>query len=454
MVGFYILALTASAALLWVAYAMFADLNPQTAPLFPLCLAGALSILWSIVPRPDRFVPPGPRLDPAREPELFGLLQELATATSQAMPTDVYIVTAPMAFVAQRGGVMGFGGHRVMALGLPLMHVLSVQEFKAMVVHEFGHFHAGDVALGPWTHKTRAAIDRTSFVPYARLFLRVTRAVSRRQELIADELAARVAGADAVISGLRKMLTAQAAFDGYWNGELGPIFGSGVRPPVNAGFARYLESPAVGAGVDVFLDHQKALPTRSYDTHPSLADRTAALAGFASPANGDERCAACLLSQAAELEDRVLATVSLDLAALKRVEWEQVAEVACMPIWRNRVKAHGHLLGRCTMATIPVARADLLRIGSSLFPAQASLPDDLHIGRAWQLVVGAIGVALEPLGWKPHLSPGTEVTFARNGHALRPWSELNAMTNGSCTRAEWCSRCAELGIDEVSLGIL
>ena len=58
MVGFYILALTASAALLWVAYAMFADLNPQTAPLFPLCLAGALSILWSIVPRPDRFVPP------------------------------------------------------------------------------------------------------------------------------------------------------------------------------------------------------------------------------------------------------------------------------------------------------------------------------------------------------------------------------------------------------------
>jgi Zn-dependent protease with chaperone function len=41
------------------------------------------------------------------------------------------------------------------------MQALTVDEFKRVLTHEFGHYHSGDVALGPWIHKTQAAMART-----------------------------------------------------------------------------------------------------------------------------------------------------------------------------------------------------------------------------------------------------------------------------------------------------
>src|SRR2546430_1534059 len=107
-------------------------------------------------------------------------------------------------------------GRRVMGLGLPLLQALTVDEVKGVLAHEFGHYHAGDVALGPWIHKTRVMMLRTTaqlsesvlrfiFIGFATLFLRITHAVSRRQEYIADEVAANVVGSHAMASGLRKL---------------------------------------------------------------------------------------------------------------------------------------------------------------------------------------------------------------------------------------------------------
>src|SRR5262245_41315408 len=99
--------------------------------------------------------------------------------------------------------MMGFGSRRVMGLGLSLLQVLSVSQLRAVVAHEFGHFHGGDTKLGPWIYKTRAAIGRTieglaecssllqkPFLWYGKAFLRMTHAVSRRQEFTADALLA------------------------------------------------------------------------------------------------------------------------------------------------------------------------------------------------------------------------------------------------------------------------
>ena len=64
--------------------------------------------------------------------------------------------------VAERGGVMGAGSRRVMGVGLPLLDLLTVPQFRAVLAHEFGHFVGGDTRLGPWIYKTRAAIGRTT----------------------------------------------------------------------------------------------------------------------------------------------------------------------------------------------------------------------------------------------------------------------------------------------------
>ena len=124
-------------------------------------IAGGGLILWSIIPRPDRFVPPGPRLGEEDQPRLFQVIREVAEQTGQAMPADVFLVFDMNAWVAQRGGVMGIGSARVMGLGIPLLQYLTLPELKAVLAHEFGHYHGGDTKVGPWIYKTRAAIGRT-----------------------------------------------------------------------------------------------------------------------------------------------------------------------------------------------------------------------------------------------------------------------------------------------------
>ena len=121
MLGFYILALAIAGALIYIPYAewMYArSLHPKLAF---FCLLGAGTILWSILPRRDRFIPPGPSLEPKEHPQLFAVLAGIAEATRQQMPSEVYLIAEVNAWVMDRGGIMGCGSRRVMGLGLPLL---------------------------------------------------------------------------------------------------------------------------------------------------------------------------------------------------------------------------------------------------------------------------------------------------------------------------------------------
>src|SRR5262245_15126879 len=136
LIGFYVLALSIAGALaVW----------PFLLPHFPgklgaVSVFSALLILWSILPRIDRFPDPGPRITKKDHPRLFAVLEQTAADTGQSMPREVFLVGDMNAFVTQRGGIMGIGSRRVMGLGVPLMQTLTVDEFRAVVAHEFGHF--------------------------------------------------------------------------------------------------------------------------------------------------------------------------------------------------------------------------------------------------------------------------------------------------------------------------
>lgn len=160
LIGFYALALGIAGGLLWTVYAQFAagHFIPKLA-LIAVIIAGV--IVWSILPRPDKFEPPGPELSEEEHPRLFELIRDVAKRTDQEMPSEVYLVGDVNAFVMQRGGVMGFFSRRVMGLGLPLLSLLTVSELRGVLAHEFGHYHGGDTKLGPWIYKTRGAIGRT-----------------------------------------------------------------------------------------------------------------------------------------------------------------------------------------------------------------------------------------------------------------------------------------------------
>jgi hypothetical protein len=143
--------------------------------------------------------------------------------------------------------------------------------------------------------------------------------------------------------------------------------------------------------------------------------------------------------------------VSADLAALRRVEWEQVADTAYVPMWRQRVANHGHLLRNITMSTLPASQAAFARLGSSVFDGDESPPEDERIERVWQLMIGAIGLTLLSAGWTAETLPGDEIVLRRDRHEFRLFSELKAMMQGRVTRDQWRERCVALGIADVPL---
>jgi heat shock protein HtpX len=201
--------------------------NLQTVLLFLGGVAVAGIMLWSMVPRRDKFVAPGVLLDQAAHPKLFRELGAIASSLHEPTPREVYLIAEPNAWVADRGGFMGIGSRRVMGIGLPLLGALSLMQFRAILAHEFAHYYGGDTRLAPWVYKAQSSMVRTfkglgsiegTHLPgalvfvfaiatlvlswYWRLFLRAINSVSRRQEYRADELACIVSGKQAFLGGL------------------------------------------------------------------------------------------------------------------------------------------------------------------------------------------------------------------------------------------------------------
>jgi Zn-dependent protease with chaperone function len=463
MISFYALALFVAGALAWLAYADMTLARRPNGRLILFCVIGAGSVLWAIIPRPDRFEDPGPRITAHDHPELFKLIQEVAKATGQERPHDVYLVNDVNAFVSQRGGVMGFGSRRVMGLGLPLMQALTVDEFKGVLAHEFGHYHSGDVALGPWIHKTRAAIGRTLeqlsesvlryiFYAYGTLFLRVTHAVSRRQEFIADEIGAGVAGANAMISGLRKLGGVSFAYQGFWYSELSPVMQAGYVPPIMAGFATFMERPRITAMMSSVSEREeKGSQTDPYDTHPSLAERVAALEMQPTRGEFDTRPASTLLTSVAEWERRTLATLNPEFTRLKPIDWAGVTTNVYVPMWRERIEQDGELLNGYTLGEPPRTQEELLTIGRGILKGAAAEDVEQCLSAAWQLIIAAFCLTLAPVGWSAETLPGDEVVLRKGNTVLRPWSELRDVMEGKTALADWKTSCALIGIDALPL---
>ncbi len=291
MIGFYLLALGIVAALLAFPYLEVTHFHRIYFKLTIFCIVGAGAIFWAILPRADHFLEPGPRLTPQDQPELFHEISSVAQATGQANPEDVYLIPEVNAWVAQRGGIMGLGSRRVMGLGLALLKVLTVSQFRAVIAHEFGHFYSEDIKLGPWVYKTRATIARTlnalsqrsqilqlPFIWYGLLFLRISHAVSRRQEFTADALAAKTFGSRPMCEALLSLHGTALAFASYWTNEAVPVLRAGRFPKLLEGFEEYLHEEGVSRKMHE-LTEAELLSGESdpYDTHPPLRERLEAL---------------------------------------------------------------------------------------------------------------------------------------------------------------------------------
>lgn len=469
MVGFYVLALAVAAALIYIPYAEIVYLERIHFKLVLGCLIGAAAVLWSILPRFDRFVPPGPELKLHEHPEFRDMITRVAADTSQEPPANVFVTLEVNAWVTERGGIMGVGSRRVLGIGLPLLQGLTVDEVRAVIAHEFGHYFGGDTKLGPWIYKTRAAIARSlenlsedswirlPFVAYAKLFMRITNGVSRQQEFAADRVAARVAGAGTLSSALKKLGGISAAFDGFWRMEYSPVLQAARRAPLSGGFAAFLASPKIAARMGEISAEELLEPTESpYDSHPSTASRCEALEAMDSTGvQGDSRPATVLLSRLEDLERELLtACVDPEVGRAQPIDWNSVPQRIWIERWREEVTTQAGALAGHNVADLADLAADPSAVARAMKFQPGVLPsEEEKRAGALRLLGTALGVTLHNEGWTVAGAVAEPLTFHRAGEIIEPVELMGLLASDETARAAWPDRAQRLQIALLPLGL-
>ena len=446
--------------------------------IFGAVIAGAM--LWSLLPRPDKFKPPGLLIEPAGQPRLFAELENIAGSLNEPMPREVYLIGDVNAWVADRGGLMGFGSRRVMGLGLPLLSILTISQFRAVLAHEFAHYYGGDTSLGPWVYKTQTAIVRifqnigsvgqlariailgvmylvvtTLMKWYFIVFLRASKLVSRQQEYRADELACLIAGRQPLVDGLRAIHGAALAWPAYWKTELTPMLNDGAVPSIGDGFARFVSVPTINEQIQKNVDQNiREAKTNPYDSHPPLRNRIAATEKLpAVSVAEDPNPARSLLDGPDALELRFLETMNPDMkpGTLKCVSWNEVGVRVTIPAWKRFTSEYSAPLQGVTAESLPGQIPKLRQIGSGIRDPKGMLLDpQQRTQRAAYLFGAGLALALVDQGWTLHSGPGV-FHLQRDTEQLNPFAVLEQLTSGKLSAQDWITKCNNLGIGQLVL---
>ena len=175
---------------------------------------------------------------------------------------------------------------RTLVLGFPVLSTLSLPELRAVIAHELAHFSSAHDPFAAWVYRTRAswlalrtALDRRSATPvYVYWLLRwyeprlnaASAEVSRRHELVADRVAAKVAGTRAAADALVGFESgARFADDTHWP-AIEISHETAAAPPCP--YSQMLTWNARQTSTEL-LESLLAPDPESDDTHPSLRER-------------------------------------------------------------------------------------------------------------------------------------------------------------------------------------
>ncbi len=429
LVGFYVLVAATVAGLLAVAVLLGSPVGGWFA-LAAFGVGGAVIVaLWRVA-RIQRSEPAGIPLTTEHAADLWRSVRDLAAAARTRAPDRILLVPELNAAVYEKTRLLGLvGGQRTLAIGLPLMHGLTVAQFSAVLAHEMGHYSHSHTRLSPVVYRGMVSMEHIVervgrenlagrlFAAYGRLFLRVAFAVKRRQEVEADRIAVRVGGRDTAAGTLSALPGLGAAWSFFLSRHLGG--GSGYASDYASDYA----PDAIFAGFRMLLVERPDVvrlsapePKRSpWDSHPPIPARVAAIKALPAT-NGltDERPATVLLPALAELS-----------AALERmcyrwdgqtvVTWEEYAA----RVARARSEAHLHgALVRLARSTgrESVSAADLLATAGS----------DADVVSA---AVTACAVRSGVARWRHSWSAGPAVLEGADGGAFDLEGVVGRLTN-------------------------
>jgi heat shock protein HtpX len=452
-------------------------------------LAAGITILASLIPKKEAPNVNGVAIDLNQEPRLAGEINAVAAALGEPMPAEVYLIGDANAFVTEYAA--GGGRRRILALGLPLLQMLSIAQFRAVLAHEFAHYYAGDTRMGPWVYNTRRTMARVyqnlgrksdvlTFLrrwvvvaaPYMLLmgalrgywqfFMRVTQAISRKQEFRSDELACYLAGSQALVDGLENIRRCGSALPAYWNGVVAPAAMSGFQPELAGGFLRFMQAPRVVKATDDFLARQNEVAKASpMDSHPPLKQRVARAqqlnlpapeAGAAPGETKDATNAAMisLVNHLRPLEAQLLKKLMPQVAGteLKPLNWETAGADVYVPSWRKQAAGFLPFLATRKLSDLPLLILDPRPLAELVpHPPGARLNPAQRTARALDILYCAFGLCLLDNGWQIKSQPGA-LALEQGENRVEPSDVLSAIKNGTLSVVQWTEYRAQRGIGD------
>jgi Zn-dependent protease with chaperone function len=296
--------------------------------------------------------PEGTKITESDAPALFGMIEELRRALRSPRFHHVLVTDDFNAAVVQAPRLGLFGWYRnYLLIGLPLAKALTVEQFKAVLAHEFGHLGMGHGRMSNWIYRQRlrwsrlmAALEAAEswgvvlFRPFLRWYAPYFNAYSyplaRANEFEADATSARPASRRAAAEAL----TAVNVVHCYLQERFWPQIVRRADEMPQPAFAPFSVMGAHVAGeidpasIEAWLAQALVRKTTLDDTHPSLTERLGAL--------GEEPALALPAPGAAA--DRLLG------AALERItsEFDQRWHNGILPSWQERHREVQEARGR------------------------------------------------------------------------------------------------------------
>ena len=260
-------------------------------PMGVLAAIGMRALLVRIPP------PEGLEVTAPEAPKLFSMLGKIRRRVKGPAIDQVVITNDFNASIMQlpRWGLFG-GARNYLVIGLPLMQTLSVEQFAAVLAHEYGHLSGAHGRFSAWIYRIRitwarildalterpvwgAGIFVRFFRWYVPYFEAYTFVLARANEYEADRTSAGIVGERTMADALVQVeLGARFYAEEFW-----PRYANGADKAPRPAMMPFTQYPiTVGLGIapedaSAWLAAALRRETGVDDTHPSLKDRLAAL---------------------------------------------------------------------------------------------------------------------------------------------------------------------------------
>ena len=142
------------------------------------------------------------------------------------------------------------------------------------------------------------------------------------------------------------------------------------------------------------------------------------------------------------------------------VTWTSIAALAVIvrdtagldvyvPLWRSEVARLASAVSSVTVYTLPDAISKLTDMAGRIAdPPGLLLTREQRSGRAAELIVHALTLALIDHGWKLHVQPGQFYVESDRGTKMNPRTIVEKLRNGARNSETWLQYCEENAIGD------